>query len=49
MESSARPKKEASGKSKWPWWLLTGVALGILGTIFLPDLMRPYLPEMMRG
>jgi len=49
MESSARPKKEASGKSKWFWWLLTGVALGILGTIFLPDLARPYLPEMMRG
>lgn len=49
MESSARPRKEASGKSKWPWWLLTGLALGILGTIFLPDLVRPYLPEMMRG
>ena len=49
MESSARPKKEASGKSKWLWWLLSGLALGILGTIFVPDLVRPYLPEMMRG
>jgi len=49
MESSARPRKEASGKSKWLWWLLTGLALGILGTIVLPDLVRPYLPEMMQG
>lgn len=49
MESSARAKTKASGKSSWPWWFLTGLALGILGTIFVPDLVRPYLPEMMRG
>lgn len=49
MESSARASKEASGGSKWLWWLLTGLVIGILGTIFVPDLVRPYLPEMMRG
>jgi len=49
MESSARAKTEASGKSKWPWWFLTGLALGVLGTIVIPDLARPYLPAMMRG
>ena len=49
MESSARAKTEASGKSKWLWWFLTGLALGVLGTIFIPDLARPYLPAMMRG
>ena len=49
MESSARAKTEASGKSKWPWWFFTGLALGVLGTIFIPDLARPYLPAMMRG
>jgi hypothetical protein len=49
MESSARASKEASGGSKWLWWLLTGLVLGVLGTIFIPDLVRPYLPEMMRG
>jgi len=49
MESSARASKEASGGSKWLWWLLTGLMIGILGTIFVPDLVRPYLPEMMRG
>ncbi len=49
MESSARATKRSSGKSRWFWWLLTGLALGVLGTIFIPDLVRPYLPEMMRG
>lgn len=49
MESSARASKQASGRSTWPWWLLSGLVLGILGTIFVPDLVRPYLPEMMRG
>lgn len=49
MESSARATKSTSGKSRWLWWLLSGLALGILGTIFVPDLARPYLPAMMRG
>jgi len=49
MESSARAKKEASNKNPWLWWLLTGLILGIVGTIFVPDLVRPFMPEMMRG
>lgn len=49
MESSARATRSTSGKSRWLWWLLSGLALGILGTIFVPDLARPYLPAMMRG
>ncbi|MGW8283804.1 MAG: hypothetical protein ACWGON_10945, partial [Gemmatimonadota bacterium] len=49
MESSARATQSTSGKSRWLWWFLSGLALGILGTIFVPDLARPYLPAMMRG
>ena len=49
MESSARAGKEASSKNPWLWWLLTGLALGIVGTIFIPDLARPYLPAFLRG
>jgi len=30
-------------------WLLGGIVVGILGTIFLPRLVAPYLPEVMRG
>jgi len=30
-------------------WLLGGIVVGILGTIFLPRLAAPYLPEVMRG
>lgn len=30
-------------------WLLGGIVVGILGTIFLPPLAAPYLPESLRG
>jgi hypothetical protein len=50
MESSARAGNESSGKkSRWLWWFLSGLVLGILATIFLPDLVRPYLPDMFKG
>ncbi len=49
MESSARAGKEASNKNPWLWWLLTGLVLGIVGTIFVPDLVRPFMPAFMRG
>lgn len=29
-------------------WLLVGLALGVAGTLFLPDLLRPYLPAALR-
>jgi hypothetical protein len=50
MESSARAGGEASGrKSRWLWWFVSGLVLGVLGAIFLPDLLRPYLPDMFKG
>lgn len=30
-------------------WLLVGLALGVAGTLLLPPLLRPYLPEAIRG
>lgn len=33
---------------RWPW-LVAGLVLGVLGTLFLPDLVRPYLPAVLRG
>lgn len=38
---SGRPRR-------WPW-LVAGIVLGIAGTIFLPDLVRPHLPAALRG
>jgi hypothetical protein len=50
MESSAYAGNESSGKkSRWLWWFVSGLVLGILGTIFVPDLVRPYLPDMFKG
>lgn len=37
------------GKGGGMAWLLGGIVVGILGTIFLPRLAAPYLPEVMRG
>lgn len=38
------------GKGGGMTWLLGGlVVVGILGTIFLPRLAAPYLPEVLRG
>jgi hypothetical protein len=49
MESSARSGSESSGKSRWFWWFLGGILVGVLGTVFLPDLLRPYMPQFLRG
>ena len=49
MESSARAAKPAKKKSPWLTWFLVGLVVGILGTIFVPDLVRPYLPGALRG
>lgn len=37
------------GKGRGMAWLLGGIVVGILGTIFLPRLAAPYLPEVLRG
>jgi hypothetical protein len=49
MESSARAAKPAKKKSSWLTWFLIGLGVGIVGTIFVPDLVRPYLPGALRG
>jgi len=50
MESSGRAGSDATGKkSRWLWWFVSGLILGVLGTLFLPDLLRPYLPDMLKG
>lgn len=41
---SSRPS--GSGR-RWPW-LVAGLVVGIVGTLFLPDLLAPYLPEALR-
>jgi len=37
------------GKGGGMTWLLGGMVVGILGTIFVPRLAAPYLPESLRG
>ena len=37
------------GKGGGMAWLLGGMVVGIFGTIFLPRLAAPYLPESLRG
>lgn len=50
MESSSRSGGADTGKkSRWLWWFFGGLVLGILGTIFVPDLVRPYLPDVLKG
>jgi hypothetical protein len=50
MESSSRSDGPETGKkSRWLWWFFSGLVLGILGTIFVPGLIRPYMPDMLKG
>jgi hypothetical protein len=50
MESSARAAKPAPNKkSPWLTWFLLGLVAGVLGTLFLPGIVRPYLPGVLRG
>lgn len=44
---SARPMDEK--KPRRFTFLLVGLVLGVVGTLFLPPLVRPYLPEGLRG
>lgn len=36
-------------KSRSVGWLLTGIVIGVLCAVFLPDLASPYLPDALRG
>jgi len=36
-------------KSRRITFLFVGVVLGVLGTVFVPSLVRPYLPSALRG
>ena len=55
---ATKSKPRASRKSPKPMdekkprrfsFLLAGLVLGVVGTLFLPPLVRPYLPEGLRG
>ena len=37
------------GKGGGMTWLLGGIVVGILGTVFVPRLAAPYLPDTLRG
>ena len=43
------PRASNPRKSRGGLWLLTGLVLGAVGAIFLPDLASPYLPAALRG
>lgn len=43
------PKPRGAKKTRRFTFLLVGVILGVAGTILLPPLLRPYLPESLRG
>lgn len=48
MDELAKDLKRAKGPRRWPW-LLAGLVLGIAGTVLLPPLLRPYLPDSFQG
>lgn len=35
-------------RSRWWLWLVAGLVLGVAGTLFLPSLVAPYLPAVLR-
>lgn len=43
--AAQRPENKSHGLA----WLLTGLVIGVLGAVFLPDLAGPYLPEALSG
>ena len=46
----AAQRTAAGGKGRGALgWLLVGIVIGVLGTVFLPDLASPYLPGALRG
>jgi hypothetical protein len=48
MDELEKDLKRAKGPRRAPW-LLGGLVLGIAGTLLLPPLLRPYLPDSFRG
>ena len=48
MDELAKDLKRAKGPRRWPW-LLAGLVLGIAGTMLVPPLLRPYLPDSFQG
>lgn len=48
MEELEKDLKKVKGGRR-VLWLFVGLALGVAGTLLLPPLVRPYLPETLRG
>lgn len=48
MDELEKDLTRARGGRRAPW-LLAGIVIGIAGTLFLPPLVQPYLPESLRG
>jgi len=46
--SGAKGRGSSRRKRRWWLWLLVGIVLGVAGTLFLPDLVAPYLPTVLR-
>lgn len=44
MQGGAKTGKRGGGFA----WLIAGIVIGVLGTVFLPDLLAPYLPDALR-
>ena len=46
---SGKTKSSGSSKSRRSTFFLVGLVLGVVGTIFVPGLVAPYLPPALRG
>lgn len=46
--SKAKGRGSSRRKRRWWLWLLVGIVLGVAGALFLPDLVAPYLPTVLR-
>lgn len=48
MDELEKDLTKGRGGRRFPWFL-AGLLIGIAGTLLLPPLLRPYLPDSLRG
>jgi len=48
LEKNLKKSRKGRGGRRAPW-LLAGLVLGIAGTVFVPRLLAPYLPDLFGG